>query len=361
MAKPWRYAFSWPLCFQLLEEDVRVALTSHMEQELSAYRTGAHTVLQHVPCRAPPRPLLTGYVLCYTGEIPTDVIAGLKTRLLCDPFYLEADDAGEVIAHYTKSRGDDPRHVRARHTTECLLAVYETPTGDSMAVVGSGRARDRHTLHGMDVGSVSIRRRDKLKAKARRNPRWIPDSEQSHCMHCLDYAFWSVGTADMTRHHCRACGWVVCQKCSPADMTRQLDRYVTADGIQDSSVTGAGPQRVCRSCSEALGARCLTTESPLSADAHCRVSGSMPQMGGMLQQAAPTAAPSSDGSIDLLLSDGLAVVEEADAAVAGVLRPASPVLQPSASSSRRGSPHVPAVSGLPLSRASIDKLRQLVK
>ena len=253
------------------------------------------------------------------------MVAKLKVHVLNEPFYLDEDDAEEVVTHYTGSRSRAPNmptcsgRVRARRTSECspaastmypagpagYMGVYDTPAG-SMDIFGTGRERDRHTIHGLDVGqSVCIRRRDR--AEARRNPRWIPDSEATHCMLCRKTEFWRFGTAEMTRHHCRACGWVVCQACSPEDMIRKLDRYVTEDGIQHSSDTGAGPQRVCCNCNEALGA-CEP------ADAHT-------------------------------------AVEE----------PASLGLRPPVSSPRHSSLHLPASRGLPLARASLQKLRQLAR
>ena len=173
--------------------------------------------------------------------------------------------------------------VRARRTSECSPAVYDVPSG---SIVEAGVEVPRPVFP---------------------NPRWIPDSEATHCMLCRKTEFWRFGTAEMTRHHCRACGWVVCQACSPEDMIRKLDRYVTEDGIQHSSDTGAGPQRVCCNCNEALGA-CEP------ADAHT-------------------------------------AVEE----------PASLGLRPPVSSPRHSSLHLPASRGLPLARASLQKLRQLAR
>ncbi|XP_067881766.1 pleckstrin homology domain-containing family F member 1-like [Heterodontus francisci] len=41
---------------------------------------------------------------------------------------------------------------------------------------------------------------------------WVPDAEAAHCMRCGLTRF----TAVRRRHHCRACGYVVCASCSDA-------------------------------------------------------------------------------------------------------------------------------------------------
>ena len=57
-----------PLCFQLLEGDVRLELKGHIEQELSAYRSGRDRPPQRGPCvaaRGPSRSsLVVRAVLC---------------------------------------------------------------------------------------------------------------------------------------------------------------------------------------------------------------------------------------------------------------------------------------------------------
>ena len=54
-------------------------------------------------------------------------------------------------------------------------------------------------------------------AAARYSPRWVPDSEAPDCMLC------NVVFGLFSRpHHCRRCGWVVCDGCSKG--TAVLDR-----------------------------------------------------------------------------------------------------------------------------------------
>jgi hypothetical protein len=77
-------------------------------------------------------------------------------------------------------------------------------------------------------------------ATARASPRWVPDSEVVACMHCKkDFGLFRA------RHHCRHCGWVVCDGCSGRKLA--LER-ATMPG--QPKANGVGPQRVCDSCFE---------------------------------------------------------------------------------------------------------------
>merc|ERR1711973_622532 len=63
---------------------------------------------------------------------------------------------------------------------------------------------------------------------------WVPDSEASTCMHCMKTKF----TAINRRHHCRKCGAVVCNNCSPKRVL-----------LPNQS---SKPLRVCNTCFTAL-------------------------------------------------------------------------------------------------------------
>ena len=62
-------------------------------------------------------------------------------------------------------------------------------------------------------------------------PRWMPDEEAEHCTRCRSEFDWVN-----RRHHCRYCGALFCQDCSP---NRSLLPF--AFGERD-------PQRVCMDC-----------------------------------------------------------------------------------------------------------------
>jgi hypothetical protein len=80
-------------------------------------------------------------------------------------------------------------------------------------------------------------------------PRWIPDEEALHCRRCgaafdelNDWLSLALSTAQlaMRRHHCRYCGQVVCDRCSPSRLLLPAEY-----GVNE-------PQRVCISCAEVL-------------------------------------------------------------------------------------------------------------
>lgn len=73
---------------------------------------------------------------------------------------------------------------------------------------------------------------------------WIPDSEAEYCMICHNTHF----TVIQRRHHCRACGKVVCRNCS--------SRTFTLEGISKR------PVRVCDICYNKLCQGLSTSTSP---------------------------------------------------------------------------------------------------
>jgi hypothetical protein len=87
---------------------------------------------------------------------------------------------------------------------------------------------------------------------ARLNPRWVPDSEATHCMACKTFEFWSSpAPSSWKRHHCRCCGWVVCYGC--LSHTVGLDRWVSStEGHpvkhQDELSSPTKLKKVCRNC-----------------------------------------------------------------------------------------------------------------
>ncbi|XP_054476080.1 FYVE, RhoGEF and PH domain-containing protein 4a isoform X2 [Anoplopoma fimbria] len=64
----------------------------------------------------------------------------------------------------------------------------------------------------------------------KRAPRWIRDNEVTMCMKCKE----SFNALTRRRHHCRACGYVVCWKCSDNKAPLQYDGYKV--------------NKVCRDC-----------------------------------------------------------------------------------------------------------------
>ncbi|CAL8091285.1 unnamed protein product [Calicophoron daubneyi] len=72
--------------------------------------------------------------------------------------------------------------------------------------------------------------------QVKHSPVWIPDAEATHCMVCGISEFTLVNR----RHHCRHCGKVVCNRCSPY---RWMLPY-----------QGSALVRICRLCHAALQA-----------------------------------------------------------------------------------------------------------
>jgi hypothetical protein len=81
-------------------------------------------------------------------------------------------------------------------------------------------------------------------------PRWIPDEESENCVVCNvefddvnDWCSIALASANMSirRHHCRYCGHLVCDACSPARLLLPMEY-----GLNE-------PQRVCNACAHILG------------------------------------------------------------------------------------------------------------
>uniref|UniRef100_A0A673BJ10 FYVE, RhoGEF and PH domain containing 4b n=1 Tax=Sphaeramia orbicularis TaxID=375764 RepID=A0A673BJ10_9TELE len=77
----------------------------------------------------------------------------------------------------------------------------------------------------------------KTKELGRRAPRWIRDNEVSMCMKCQE----PFNALTRRRHHCRACGCVVCWKCSDNKVALEYDSNKL--------------NKVCKSCYSILTSR----------------------------------------------------------------------------------------------------------
>ncbi|TMS05996.1 FYVE, RhoGEF and PH domain-containing protein 4 [Larimichthys crocea] len=74
----------------------------------------------------------------------------------------------------------------------------------------------------------------------KRAPRWIRDNEVTMCMKCKE----SFNALTRRRHHCRACGYVVCWKCSDNKVALEYD--------------GNKMNKVCRDCFSILTGERIT-------------------------------------------------------------------------------------------------------
>ena len=131
----------------------------------------------------------------------------------------------------------DKKEGRAKLSTHILrskhMAVSEaqlsgtTPPGTAEARVVAGAKGDRQAA----AAAAS---------KRRRAVRWVP-GEAERCMQCKpDWQFQSL--PGYGRHHCRACGQVVCKTCMHGEI--ELTEWCTTEGLQRAE--NPTPQKVCK-------------------------------------------------------------------------------------------------------------------
>uniref|UniRef100_A0A673MQ38 FYVE, RhoGEF and PH domain-containing protein 4-like n=1 Tax=Sinocyclocheilus rhinocerous TaxID=307959 RepID=A0A673MQ38_9TELE len=94
------------------------------------------------------------------------------------------------------------------------------------------------------VDEVSVSRKSNLEL-GKRAPRWIRDNEVTMCMKCKE----PFNPLTRRRHHCRACGYVVCYKCSDYKASLRYD--------------GNKLNKVCKDCYFILTGR-VDAEEPVS-------------------------------------------------------------------------------------------------
>ncbi|XP_061570771.1 FYVE, RhoGEF and PH domain-containing protein 4-like [Cololabis saira] len=87
------------------------------------------------------------------------------------------------------------------------------------------------------LASRELNVEDPMKELGRRAPRWIRDNEVTLCMTCRE----PFNAITRRRHHCRACGFVVCWKCSDNKVALEYD--------------GNKPNKVCKACYSILTGR----------------------------------------------------------------------------------------------------------
>ena len=103
--------------------------------------------------------------------------------------------------------------------------------------------------------ALSKEQREKLDRRHKlslQNPRWIPDEDKNECMICgVNFTFFN------RRHHCRSCGWVVCDSCSRHRLAllRWLDdnsHFVETANVIPGGYTASSKvlRRVCNLCQE---------------------------------------------------------------------------------------------------------------
>uniref|UniRef100_V9KI26 FYVE, RhoGEF and PH domain-containing protein 2-like protein n=1 Tax=Callorhinchus milii TaxID=7868 RepID=V9KI26_CALMI len=86
------------------------------------------------------------------------------------------------------------------------------------------------TFKAASLGPASPGHHEEEQELGKRAPRWIRDNHVTMCMRCKE----AFNPITRRRHHCRACGYVVCGKCSDYKAELQYDENRT--------------NRVCRDC-----------------------------------------------------------------------------------------------------------------
>ncbi|NXS69505.1 FGD2 protein, partial [Pandion haliaetus] len=81
-------------------------------------------------------------------------------------------------------------------------------------------------VHGLEMGTPAL----KTEELGRRAPQWVRDNLVTMCMRCKE----PFNAIMRRRHHCRACGYVVCARCSDYKAELQYD--------------GNRLNRVCQEC-----------------------------------------------------------------------------------------------------------------
>ncbi|NWX60082.1 FGD2 protein, partial [Promerops cafer] len=81
-------------------------------------------------------------------------------------------------------------------------------------------------VHGLETDTPAL----KTEELGRRAPQWVRDNLVTMCMRCKE----PFNAITRRRHHCRACGYVVCARCSDYKAELQYD--------------GNRPNRVCQEC-----------------------------------------------------------------------------------------------------------------
>ncbi|CAI4227478.1 unnamed protein product [Auanema sp. JU1783] len=115
--------------------------------------------------------------------------------------------------------------------------LSDTNTPDDQQESTSGLNDSLATFHDLGENSSSVRLTESELMLGKSKPYWIPDSDCASCMLCdLKFSFL------LRRHHCRACGRVLCAACCSG---KAMLQYMADDPKQ-------GPARVCTPCSSML-------------------------------------------------------------------------------------------------------------
>lgn len=143
----------------------------------------------------------------------------------------------------TLSDNTGPFNPRSRSHSQTLAQALQTPSATRTSSSGSdseGSYRDRPLLSHTSPGGARRRQRQEPEAESAPAefvvPRWQPDAEVTMCPICrTQFSFF------IRKHHCRKCGRVVCNSCSPHRITIPYQYIVQQPSEGASSGSGIRP------------------------------------------------------------------------------------------------------------------------
>uniref|UniRef100_A0A8C2IA59 FYVE, RhoGEF and PH domain containing 4a n=1 Tax=Cyprinus carpio TaxID=7962 RepID=A0A8C2IA59_CYPCA len=98
-----------------------------------------------------------------------------------------------------------------------VMETYNEDYPHTFQVSGKERTLELQARYRAD--HLSSKDELKISELGKRAPRWIRDNEVTMCMKCKE----PFNAITRRRHHCRACGYVVCWKCSEYKATLEYD------------------------------------------------------------------------------------------------------------------------------------------
>ena len=150
-------------------------------------------------------------------------------------------------------------HLR-KHSFACVARAHGAgglPSAQTQALKFHLLAHQRRVTQFMTQESFLARgKQEARQCAARQSPIWIEGAEADSCMLCPPESrlqFWAVGPDTWRRHHCRSCGWAVCERCCPSKQRHELDRWVSSTAGHPVK-HGLKWKRVCNACARSAPA-----------------------------------------------------------------------------------------------------------
>ncbi len=200
-------------------------------------------------------------------------------------------------------------HLR-KHSFACVARAHGAgglPSAQTQALKFHLLAHQHRVTQFIDQHSFASDKQETQQSAARTSPIWIEGTKADSCMLCPPESrvqFWALGPDAWRRHHCRSCGWAVCERCCPSTQRIELDRWVSSTADHPVKY-GLKMKRVCNVCArgappevrarqfEAVLAAAMTTAAAATVneggdDASLDPSGNNTTQSDLLRQLFPT-------------------------------------------------------------------------